>query len=100
MGKLMQEILKRAAYKKRLAELEKQIYLDQAKEVDLLMREGLTYEAALRKVKSMYEKTRSLTDQSIGNEDTKTTNTIIADKEDLDNGEVYDINTGQTVREL
>jgi hypothetical protein len=63
----MQEILKRAAYKKRLAELEKQIYLDQAKEVDLLMREGLTYEAALRKVKSMYEKNRSLTDQSIGN---------------------------------
>lgn len=100
MGKLMREILKRAAYKKRLAELEKQIYLDQAKEVDLLMREGLTYEAALRKVKSMYEKNRSLTDQSIGNEDTKTTNTIIADKEDLDNGEVYDINTGQTIREL
>jgi len=96
----MQEILKRAAYKKRLAELEKQIYLDQAKEVDLLMREGLTYETALRKVKSMYEKTRSLTDQSIGNEDTKTTNTIIAETEDLDNGEVYDINTGQTIREL
>lgn len=100
MGKLMQEILKRAAYKKRLAELEKQIYLDQAKEVDLLMREGLTYEAALRKVKSMYEKNRSLTDQSIGNEDTKTTNTIIADKEDLDNGEVFDIEIGQTVKEL
>lgn len=100
MGKLMQEILKRAAYKKRLAELEKQIYLDQAKEVDLLMREGLTYEAALRKVKSMYEKTRSLTDQSIGNEDTKTTNTIISETEDLDNGEVYDIDTGKTIREL
>lgn len=100
MGKLMQEILKRAAYKKRLAELEKQIYLDQAKEVDLLMREGLTYETALRKVKSMYEKTRSLTDQSIGNEDTKTTNTIISETEDLDNGEVYDIDTGKTIREL
>ena len=96
----MQEILKRAAYKKRLAELEKQIYLDQAKEVDLLMREGLTYEAALRKVKSMYEKNRSLTDQSIGNEDTKTFNEIISDTEDLDNGEAYDINTGQTIREL
>ena len=100
MGELMQKYLKMEAYKRRAAELEKQIYLDQAKEVDLLMREGLTYEAALRKVESMYEKNRSLTDQSIGNEDTKTFNTIIADKEDLDNGEVYDINTGQTIREL
>ena len=88
MGKLMQEILKRTAYKKRLAELEKQIHLDQVKEVDLLMREGLTYEAALRKVKSMYEKNRSLYFGRLGNEDTKTTNTIIADTEDLDNGEV------------
>ena len=100
MGELMQKYLKMEAYKRRLAELEKQIYLDQAKEVDLLMREGFNYEAALRKVKSMYEKNRSLTDQSIGNEDTKTFNDIISETEDLDNGEVYDINTGQTIREL
>jgi len=100
VGKLMQEILKRAAYKKRLAELEKQIYLDQAKEVDLLMEEeGLTYEAALRKVESMYEKAQSLATKQ-GKEHTKTFNEIISDTEDLDNGEVYDINTGQTIREL
>ena len=96
----MQKYLKMEAYKRRAAELEKEIYLDQAKEVDLLMREGFNYEAALREVKSMYEKNRSLTDQSIGNEDTKTFNEIISETEDLDNGEVYDINTGQTIREL
>ena len=95
----MQEILKRAAYKKRLAELEKQIYLDQAKEVDLLMREGLTYEAALRKVKSMYEKAQSLAAKQ-GKEHNKTFNDIISETEDLDNGEVYDKLTGQTIREL
>ena len=78
MGELMQKYLKMEAYKRRAAELEKQIYLDQAKEVDLLMREGLTYEAALRKVESMYGKNRSLTDQSIGKEHIKTFNEIIA----------------------
>jgi len=31
-----------------------EIYLEQAKEVDLLMREGLSYNAALIKVKDMY----------------------------------------------
>ena len=99
MGELMQKYLKMEAYKRRAAELEKQIYLDQAKEVDLLMREGLTYEVALRKVKSMYEKAQSLATKQ-GKEHNKTFNEIISETEDLDNGEVYDINTGQTIREL
>ena len=77
MGELMQKYLKMEAYKRRAAELEKEIYLDQAKEVDLLMREGLTYEAALRKVKSMYEKNRSLAAKQ-GKEHNKTFNEIIA----------------------
>jgi len=83
MGELMQKYLKMEAYKRRAAELEKEIYLDQAKEVDLLKREGLTYEAALRKVKSMYEKNRSLTDQSIGKEHIKEFNEIIAKTEEI-----------------
>lgn len=100
MGKLMQEFLLMAAYKKRLAKLKNEIELDMSKEVDLLMREGLSYEAALRQVKEMYKKAHSLTDQSIENERLKTFNDIIADKEDIDNGDIFNIETGQTVREL
>ena len=99
MGELMQKYLKMEAYKRRLAELEKQIYLDQAKEVDLLMREGLTYEAALREVKSIYKKAQSLATKQ-GKEHNKTFNDIISETEDLDNGEVYDKFSGQTIREL
>lgn len=32
--------------------------------------------------------------------DTKTTDYIITDKEDIDNGEVYNIDNGQTIRDL
>ena len=42
----------------------------------------------------------SLTDQSIENESMKPLQNIITDKEDIDNGEVYEINTGQTIRDL
>lgn len=96
----MQEILKRDAYQKRLAKIENDIELDMAKEVDLLMREGLSYQAALRQVKEMYEKAHSLTDQSIGNKPMKPLQNIIADKEDIDNNEIYDIDSVQTIREL
>ena len=82
MGELMQKYLKMEAYKRRLTELEKQIYLDQSKEVYLLMREGLTYEAALRKVKSMYEKAQSLATKQ-GKEHNKTFNEIIAKTEEI-----------------
>lgn len=100
MGKLMQEILKRDAYQKRLAKIENDIELDMAKEVDLLMREGLSYQAALREVKEIYEKAHSLTDQSIENKQMKLLKNSIADKEDIDNGEVYNIESGQTIKDL
>lgn len=100
MGKLMQEILKMDAYKKRLAKIENDIKLDMAKEVDLLMREGLSYQAALREVEEMYKKAHSLTDQSIENEHEQSFNDIIAENEDIDNGEVYNIESGQTIRDL
>lgn len=32
--------------------------------------------------------------------DTKTTNCIIAENEDIDNGEVYNIESGQTIKDL
>lgn len=100
MGKLMQEILKRDVYKKRLAKIENDIKLDMAKEVDLLMREGLSYQSALRQIKEMYEKAHSLTDQSIGNKPMKPLQNIITDKEDIDNNEIYNIESGQTIRDL
>lgn len=96
----MQEILKRDAYQKRLAKIENDIELDMSKEVDLLMREELSYQAALRQVKEMYEKAHSLTDQSIGNKPMKPLQNIITDKEDIDNNEIYDIDSEQTIREL
>ena len=100
MGKLMQEILKRDVYKKRLAKIENDIKLDMAKEVDLLMREGLSYQAALRQVKEMYEKAHSLCDQTKENEHEQSFNDIIAENEDIDNGDIYNLETGQTVKEL
>lgn len=96
----MQEILKRDAYKKKLAKIENDIELDMAKEVNLLMREGLSYQAALRQVKEMYEKAHSLCDQTKENEPMKPLQNIITDKEDIDNGEGYEINTGQTIKDL
>lgn len=61
---------------------------------------GLSYHAAIRKAKEIYKKEGCSLPGSIRNNDTKTTSLILTDKEDLDNGEVYDINTGQTIREL
>lgn len=42
----------------------------------------------------------SLTDQSIGNKPMKPLQNIITDKEDIDNNEIYDIESGQTIRDL
>lgn len=81
----MQEILKRDAYQKRLAKIENDIELDMSKEVDLLMREGLSYQAALRQVKEMYEKAHSLCDQTKENEQMKLLNKIIPPGTDIDN---------------
>lgn len=87
MGKLIQNILKREAYKKKLTQLEKEIYLDQAKEVDVLVQTGLSYIAALREVKEMYEKAQSPATKQ-GKEHEQLFNDIISDAEDVDNGEV------------
>lgn len=47
------------------------------------------------------EKAHSLTDQSIENERCKNNvNNILTDKEDIDNNEIYDIESGQTIRDL
>lgn len=42
----------------------------------------------------------SLTDQSIENKQMKLLKNSIADKEDIDNNEIYDIDSGQTIRDL
>jgi hypothetical protein len=96
----MQEFLLMAAYKKKLAKIENEIKLDMAKEVDLLMREGLSYEAALRQVKEMYEKAHSLTDQSVENEPMKLLNKIIPPGTDIDNDQIYIEENGQVLRDL
>lgn len=67
---------------------------------------GLDYHAAIRKAKELYkeqlkEKTHNSTDQSKSYElDTKTTETIIPPGTDLDNNEIYDIETGQTIKDI
>lgn len=42
----------------------------------------------------------SLTDQSIENKPMKPLQNIITDKEDIDNNEIYNIESGQTIRDL
>lgn len=100
MGTLMRNLLKKQALKKRLALIEKEIHLDQAKEVELLMQEGLSYMAALRKVKDMYEKAHNCTDQDSNYEHEKTFKNIIAENKDIDNGELYNTITGGKDGEL
>lgn len=77
------------------------INLEIAKETEKLTLEGLSFNAALRKAKEMHkEKTLSSTNQSKSKEHTEIFNSIITPEEDIDNGEVFDINTGITKREL
>lgn len=82
------------------------LLLEMAEETKRLTMEGLEFQAALRQTKEMYkeqlkEKTHNSTDQSKSYElDTKTTETIIPPGTDLDNNEIYDIKTGQTIGEL
>ena len=76
------------------------LYLDIAEETKRLTMEGLEFPAALRKAKEMYKKERCSLPASKRNNDTKTTNYIITDKEYIDNGEVYDIDNGQTIKDL
>ena len=79
------------------------IYLQIAEEAERLNNEGLELNAALRKAKEMYlgkEKSHNATDQSMQNDNMQILNDIIAPHEDNDNGEVFDIESGQTIRDL
>lgn len=69
-------------------------------EVDRQYREGLDWQAYLRKMAREYEKAHNLTDQSIGNEHTKNINSSISDNQDIDNGLVYNLETGEVEGEL
>lgn len=88
MGKLMQEFLER----------DKDLEL--SKEIEVAALEtSLNINAATRLVVEQYKKAQSLaTTQE--KEHLKTFNDIITDKEDIDNGDIYDKSTGQTIREL
>lgn len=72
--------------------------LEMAKEVVRIYEEKKDYKEAYREVEEMYKKSCS-SPGSIRNNDTKTILSI-TDKEDIDNGEIYDIETGVTIRRL
>lgn len=75
--------------------------LEMAKEIEkelLSLNAELGIHADTREVAEQYKKAHCSTDQSKSNELSKTVNDIISDTEDVDNGEVYDINTGETTR--
>lgn len=76
------------------------IYLQMAIETEKHYNNGLNYRAALREASEKYiQKAPSLATKQ-GKEHNKTFNDIITDSESIDNGEVFDINTGKTIREL
>ena len=60
------------------------LYLEIAEETKRLTMEGLEFPAALRKAKELYKKSCSQP-ASIRNNDTKTTDCIISDKENINN---------------
>ena len=79
------------------------LILDMVDKVVPRVQERVSKGEELRKV--LYEelekeKAHSLTDQSIENESMKPLQNIITDKEDIDNNEIYDIESGQTIRDL
>lgn len=73
--------------------------LEMAKEVARIYLEITDYSEALTKVEEMYKKVQTQATTQ-GNEHTKTFNDIIPLGTDLDNGEVYNESTGETVKEL
>ena len=68
---------------------------EDAAEVVRLYFEGKTFKQAMEIVKSYYP-----TDQSKDNSQEQLLNNIIAENEGLDNLEVYDLETGVTIRDL
>ena len=51
-------------------------------------------------MKEAQKKSRKLTDQSKASDNEYLFNSIIAPREDIDNGEIYNRGTGETIREL
>ncbi|MCF0149683.1 MAG: hypothetical protein HUJ77_14960 [Clostridium sp.] len=91
MGKLMQEFL------------EKDKALELAKEVEKVkedMTKQLNVNAVTRLVAEQYKKAHYSTDQSKSYEHNKTFNDIIPLETDIDNGQLFDIKTGETTRDL
>lgn len=79
------------------------LILDMVDKVVPRVQERVSKGEELRKV--LYEElekeiAHSLTNQSIENESMKPLQNIITDKEDIDNNEIYDIESGQTISEL
>lgn len=73
--------------------------LEIAKETERLFLEGMTFDDAFEKALEMYKEVQTQATTQ-GNEQIKTFNDIVSDSEDLDNGEIYNIETGETVKEL
>jgi len=69
--------------------------IEKCEEVRRLREEGKTFEEALKIVKGYEE-----SNQTIPSNQTKITNDILTDKVDLDNGYIYEIETGETIGEL
>lgn len=75
--------------------------LEMAKEIEVAsLYTKLNISAATRLVSEQYKKTHNSTDQSKSYEHKKTFNDIIPPGEDVDNGQVYDKFTGNTIRDL
>ncbi|MDB1933937.1 hypothetical protein PMY12_05925 [Clostridium tertium] len=79
------------------------LILDMVDKVVPRVQERVSKGEELRKV--LYEElekeiAHSLTNQSIENESMKPLQNIITDKEDIDNNEIYNIESGQTIRDL
>lgn len=60
----------------------------------------LTFNAAIRQAKEMYKNSYQHTDQSSVSNHTQLVNDIIPCGTDIDNGEVFDTVTGNTIRDL
>lgn len=80
--------------------VDKEKALELSKEIETAALEtSLNIKAAERLVLEQYKKALSLATTQ-GKEHNKTFNDIITDDEDIDNGEIYRMDSGQTLREL
>lgn len=80
--------------------VDKEKALELSKEIEAAALEtNLNIKEAERLVLEQYKKAHSLATTQ-GKEHNKTFNDIITDDEDIDNGEIYRMDSGQTIREL